>query len=115
MPATPTERLDFLVQGSAPEPYQVTFIKTGSKINAYCTCPAGQVGQYCKHRTAIIFANVTNIVSDNAQDVDVLQSWLPGSNIEQAFKAIKEAEKLHKQATARLTKAKKDLAKTMCD
>jgi len=39
--------------------------------------------------------------------------WLPGSNIEQAFKAIKEAEKLHKQATAQLTKTKKDLAKTM--
>lgn len=44
------EDICFLVQGSAEEPYKVTFKKNGSNLSAYCTCPAGENCQFCKHR-----------------------------------------------------------------
>ena len=49
------ERIDFLVQGSAFHPYEVKFLKRSEKnLSAYCTCPAGDNGQYCKHRFSIL-------------------------------------------------------------
>jgi uncharacterized Zn finger protein len=47
------EEICFLVQGSAEEPYKVTFRKKGNNLSAYCTCPAGENGQYCKHRIEV--------------------------------------------------------------
>lgn len=106
-------KLEFLVKGSRPEPYHVTFTKDGDNLNAFCTCPAGENGQYCKHRFSILAGSKKSILSDNANDVSVVQSWLPGSDLELAFSELAEAEHVYDHAKRRLSLAKKNVAKAM--
>ena len=49
-----SERMQFLVQGSSAEPYEVTFVQAGKELSASCTCQAGQNGLHCKHRLNIL-------------------------------------------------------------
>jgi hypothetical protein len=109
------ERIDFLVKGSSPEPYQVTFMKKGTNISAYCTCPAGVNGQYCKHRFGILVGSSTNVISANADDIALVSSWLPGSDIEAAWVEMKRLEHEAEQIKSQLSNAKKVLAKAMRD
>lgn len=110
------EELLFEVQGSAPEPYGVVFVRRSSKnLSAYCSCPAGEKGQHCKHRFAILDGITKGILSPNTDQVKVVQSWLSGTDVEQALLKLRklelEAEKIKKELSA----AKKELARTMRD
>ncbi len=53
---------EFLVQGSAKEPYKVNFIKQQGHDNyaAVCNCKAGAMGQVCKHRMNIFLGKFDN-------------------------------------------------------
>jgi uncharacterized Zn finger protein len=83
----------FEVQGSAPEPYEVIFVKRSDKnLSAYCSCPAGENGQYCKHRFNILAGIAKGIVSHNEDDVKTIQSWLPGTDVEAAIAKMRELE-----------------------
>lgn len=105
--------IEFLVKGSAPEPYRVTFTKENDNLNAYCTCPAGENGQYCKHRLGILSGSIILIESKNKEQVTVVQSWLPGSDLEEALMELAAAEHEHDHAKKRLSIAKKNMAKAM--
>ncbi len=97
----------FLVQGSAEEPYKTTFKKSESNLTAHCTCPAGQVGQYCKHRFGILKGEVKGIVSGNETDVPTVQSWLPGTDVETALREVEEAEIVYDREVKKLKKVLK--------
>ena len=58
--------LTFQVKGSSAEPYDITFIKDGDSLTALCSCPAGQFGNFCKHRMAILDGNTKAVVSENS-------------------------------------------------
>lgn len=108
--------ISFKVQGSAAEPYLVIFVqRTETNLSAYCTCPAGENGQYCKHRFSILSGIDKGIVSSNTDEVKIVQSWLLGTDIEAAMITVKnlevEADKIKKE----LSLAKKSLAKAMRD
>lgn len=110
------EEIAFDVQGSAPEPYRVLFVRR-SKTNLFasCSCPAGKSGQYCKHRFAILNGDQEHIVSSNIDDVKIVKSWLPGTDIEKALLKVHGLEKEEQSIKKELSSAKKDLAKTMRD
>jgi hypothetical protein len=107
--------ITFLVQGSSPTPYKVKFTKTGSNISAFCTCPAGINGQYCKHRFRILDGDSTGIISNNLEDIKTVASWMTGSDIEVAIKRVKELELSLRKVEAELSKLKKQVAKAMRD
>jgi len=108
------KELIFLVQGSAAEPYKVRFIRRSeSNISAYCTCPAGENGQYCKHRFNIIDGKTVGIVSDNASDVEIVKSWIPGTDIEYTMMEVREIEKEIDRLRKLLSEAKKRVAHAM--
>lgn len=109
------EEICFLVQGSAEEPYRVTFRKTGKNLSAYCTCPAGENGQHCKHRMNILCGITSGIVSGNEAKVQVVTSWLPGTDVEVALSAVIDAEKQYEKAKLELSSAKKRLARAFRD
>jgi len=92
------EKLTFLVQGSATEPYEPTFWKDGDNLTTSCTCLAGDNGWYCKHRFAVMNGDTTNLVSDNKDDVKRLRQMLVGSDVEDANAdlaiALEASEKL---------------------
>lgn len=108
-------KVKFLVQGSEIEPYQVSFVKSGNNLSAYCTCPAGEHGIYCKHRIRILTGGTEGIVSSNLDDVKIIQSWLPGTDVEESLNSVADAEAKFDEAKKNLSNAKKKLARVMFD
>lgn len=108
-----SQKIVFMVQGSAPTPYTTTFMKTQDNLSAHCTCPAGEIGQYCKHRLRILKGSTERIVSGNQDEVQIVQSWVLGSDVEKAIKEIEEAERAHETTKAKLALSKKKLARAL--
>ncbi|MDZ7752762.1 MAG: hypothetical protein U5S82_14095 [Gammaproteobacteria bacterium] len=109
------EEITFYVQGSAPEPYRVTFIRNGGNLSAYCTCRAGENGMYCKHRFQIMEGLTDDIVSDNTTEVQTVSSWLPGTDVGTIYADVVAIEREIGLLKRRLAKLKKDLAQAMRD
>ncbi len=110
------QEMRFEVQGSAQLPYEVIFVKRSEKkLSAYCSCPAGKNGQYCKHRINILEGITKGIVSQNETDVQTIQSWLPSTDVEAAIAKMRELEKEAEKIKKALSSAKKDVAKAMRD
>ena len=78
-------RYQFLVQGSSPEPYVVTFEKNENNLTAQCTCTAGTMGQYCKHRFNILNGDDEGVVSENLDEVEAVAELLPGTDVQAAL------------------------------
>lgn len=110
------QEITFEVQGSAAEPYVVVFVRrSDTNLSAYCSCPAGKNGQYCKHRFNIIDGITKGIVSDNLDDVKVVQSWLLGTDVEAALIKMREFEAETAKLKKALSATKKEVAKAMRD
>ena len=107
------EELVFLVKGSSPSGYEVTFIKDGSSLTALCTCPAGQFGNSCKHRLAILDGNSDSISSENADQAPKVMEWLVGTDVEAALNELRDAVKTAECTKADLAALKKKLARAM--
>lgn len=106
--------LRFQIQGSAPSPYDVTFVNRGDgNLSAYCTCPAGENGQYCKHRFGILNGDTKAIVSGNEHEVRLVVEWLAGSDIEVALQELSLAERELDRAKKEVSRVKKTLAQAM--
>jgi hypothetical protein len=99
-----------LVQGSAPEPYEVVFRKDGDRITASCTCPAGAFSRLCKHRLRIMSGDHSGIISENLPAVLDVQTWVSGTNIGKALLELHDAERQLEQAKKRIGSSKKRLA-----
>lgn len=110
------QQVVFEVQGSAPDPYRVIFVRRNlNNLSAYCSCPAGVVGQYCKHRFAILEGSAGGIVSPNVDEVNLVRSWIPGSDVEKALLKVRDLEKEASRIKNELSNAKKAVAKAMRD
>ena len=105
--------LSFLVKGSAADPYEVTFIKDGDSLTALCTCPAGQFGNFCKHRITILDGDDKAIVSDNGNRVATIVEWLQGTDVAAALSEFRKLEKAGDVSKSVLAVAKKKLARAM--
>lgn len=106
----------FLVQGSAPEPYNVVFRRRDPQnLSAYCTCPAGENGMYCKHRIRILQGLVDGIVSENVEEVQRVVDWVVGTDVEQALRAVCDLEQEMDRLKKTLSHAKYSLARCFLD
>ena len=105
--------LVFQVKGSSAEPYDITFIKDGDSLTALCSCPAGQYGNFCKHRIAILDGNGKAIVSGNADQVATVADWLRGTDVASALAEFREIEKSQDVPKSALVAAKRKLARAM--
>lgn len=104
------ETIQFKIQGSSLEPYTTLFKRDGANLTAHCTCPAGKMGQYCKHRLRVLSGKTDGIVSENEGDVSLVQSWVKGTDVEAALKDLIDAERRFDEAKKALDKMKKRLA-----
>jgi hypothetical protein len=108
------EELHFRVQGSGSEPYRVTFIRASdTELLAYCSCPAGENGQYCKHRLNLLQGLTNGIVSGNDSDVALVQSWLSGTTLEGSIARMRELEASVERLKRELSSTKKEVARAM--
>lgn len=86
-----SERLEFFVQGSATEPYQISFWRIDENVNSSCTCIAGKNGLACKHRLNLLDGDVTNLISSSTDGFQKLKLMLEGSDIGAAIRALDSA------------------------
>lgn len=82
-------KLTFLIQGSVVQPYVVSFWRNGKNLLTSCTCEAGKKGTYCKHRFALIEADVTNLVSGNIEDIGHLQTMIMDTDVAEAYEHVR--------------------------
>ncbi len=106
--------IEFLVQGSAQFPYKVRFIRKDlNSISITCTCPAGEMGQSCKHRLRILSGSDEGIVSANKTEIASIKEWLQSTGLEDAVKDTVNGERCLEEAKKKLSLAKKKLAALM--
>ena len=112
------KELNFKVQGSAEEPYKVTFYYENGNLTTTYTCQAGYSKMMCKHRTNLINGDVTNLVSNNSDDILILKDWYQNSQIESLISQVdlkeKEADKEIKKIKKELKDLKKEVYKQFC-
>ncbi|MBT3298994.1 SWIM zinc finger family protein [archaeon] len=108
--------ISFFVQGSSEDPYMVIFVKRNNdNLSAYCSCPAGENGIYCKHRFNILDGDTENVVSDNLDEVQKIQEWYSNSDIKKARDEVLKINREIQKMKRALAKAKKEVAKAMLD
>jgi hypothetical protein len=83
-----SQRIEFLVQGSASEPYRVAFWRVTDNVKSSCTCQAGKNGLACKHRVSLLEGDVTNLVSQHDDSLEKLQMMLESSDVGAALRAL---------------------------
>ncbi len=109
------ETVTFFVEGSAEEPYQVKFQRSGTNLTAHCTCPAGSKRQYCKHRLNILLGQPVNIVSQNRALADDVATWLEGSDVGIAIQELRKEERRLGATKETIMGYKKKLARALMD
>ena len=108
------DELRFSIHGSSDEPYTVRFERPASgNLNAYCTCPAGKNGQYCKHRVNLLNGEIKGIVSGNEDDLPKLAEMIKGSDVETTYNRVIDLEAQAARIKKQISDAKKDLAAAM--
>jgi hypothetical protein len=105
--------LEFLVQGSDPNPYKVKFIKYQDDIKATCTCKAGMIGILCKHRLTLLDGDKSALVSDNSDQLLDVASWLSGSKLAAAISEVVFLESEKKKLEAKIKRAKKMISELL--
>ncbi|MGB5490120.1 MAG: hypothetical protein WBM76_04760, partial [Woeseiaceae bacterium] len=68
---------------------------------------------YCKHRMAIFDGNTKAVVSENADQVNTVLTWLSGTDVAEALDEFREIEKLKDVSKSELVAAKRKLARAM--
>ncbi len=106
-------KVEFLVKGSANEPYRVVFQKTEKGLLATCNCTAAIKGSFCKHRIQIMQGLDTGVVSKNKNDILTVVGWFKGSNLESKLNLIQEKEIQSENLKNEVTLLKKELSKLM--
>jgi DNA polymerase III subunit epsilon len=65
--------LAFTVEGSTGNAYAIAVDRAREGLHARCTCTAGRMFQRCRHVTALLDGDVTDLRSDNHDDVERLR------------------------------------------
>jgi DNA polymerase-3 subunit epsilon len=65
--------LRFLVEGSTGNRYEITAAKEKGSFRVRCSCPGGRNLHRCRHVKALLEGEITDLLSENASDVDKLR------------------------------------------
>jgi uncharacterized Zn finger protein len=103
----------FHVQGSEPEPYSVEITVDGPALAVRCTCVAGKLGQWCKHKMSLVTGDTKSLVSSNPEDVALLVRLIPQTSAAALIKEVIEAEQQAEDAKQRIKLGKAALAKAV--
>ncbi|TXM95835.1 DNA polymerase III, partial [Methylobacterium sp. WL103] len=74
-PAEP-DALRFAMRGSTGNRYEVSLEDRTSGLMLRCTCMAGRHGVRCRHVKALVVGDITDLLSNNHADVEVLRRRL---------------------------------------
>lgn len=77
---------------SSGEVYLMEFSKAGDKVKFGCTCKAGQSGQYCKHRIAILEGDVANLDERDALKANAVRELIIDTEIQAMLTELAELQ-----------------------
>lgn len=97
--------INFIVKGSEGRTYQIEFKRREQGVTATCRCKAGIMGNFCKHRIAILAGDFAGLL--NKEDETRARQILDWPEIK---KVMQEAEHLLR-IQAEIEKLKKEEAK----
>ncbi|MEO5333842.1 MAG: hypothetical protein H7839_17655 [Magnetococcus sp. YQC-5] len=87
------KEINFITQASNKEPaYMVTVRKEESNLTARCTCPAGGVGQICRHRLSILSGDEKVVISDNSAQIKEIEAWVVWSDVGMLIAHLAQAQ-----------------------
>ncbi len=107
------ERVEFIVLGSKGDEYKVVFEKNIGRVHAFCSCPAGESGTYCKHRFQIMDGQYDSIVSGNANEIERVKAMLKNSELQRKYEDVIQASAAHEETKNLLNISKRELARAM--
>ncbi len=91
---------------SQPEPYSVVFRWEERTLKVRCSCPAGELGQMCKHKTALLLNDSTMLFDKRQADsLGKVSTWVSSTSIPSLLTKLRETELETEQAIARAKKA----------
>lgn len=105
------------ISSSRDDPYLVTFTKhDDGLLTIWCTCPAGQRGQLCKHKSAFALCD-TSMLYDSSQTEDLERAigWIQASDYPELLRELQEIEDKKVSTEKRLKAIKDKIAKCMSD
>ena len=92
--------------------YAVKFSFGAGKLHVYCSCPAGVLGKWCKHKMQLISGDVSGAINTSKVDDFVeVQNWVRSSEFPRLLDALKLAEEEMQSAKAKINNVKKALEK----
>lgn len=103
------KEINFQVQGSASEPYNIKISLDGDKLKCICDCPAGSKGIHCKHWMSIFEGKKQKYINLDDSQIEEIRSWLPGSDLEYAWNELEEIKVQEEQIKKELAKRKKEV------
>src|SRR5207244_3358743 len=105
--------LQFLVEGSTGNEYEIVASRIGNHFRMTCTCEAGQNKVFCKHRAALLNGSADDLISDNESDLIKLANFMAGTGAELRIKTVHHLEEQKAEIDARLRVEKKALGREM--
>ncbi|MCJ2045692.1 3'-5' exonuclease [Methylobacterium sp. J-078] len=78
---TASAGLHFAVRGSSGNRYAVTLEYRSNGPHLRCTCMAGRYGTRCRHVTALLDGDITDLLSSNHADVEVLRLRMSATEV----------------------------------
>ncbi|MEX2467307.1 MAG: hypothetical protein WD995_10375 [Gemmatimonadota bacterium] len=87
---TSLQTFTFLVRDATAGSHEVTFIRhSAGHLSAECTCQKGlDADRCCEHCLRLLTGDATDLVSDNALELEVLEWWLTCMDLKQTISRV---------------------------
>ncbi|WP_091376066.1 hypothetical protein [Mucilaginibacter mallensis] len=86
---------EFLIKGSAKDPYKVTFQNNDGHVYAGCNCQSRKSGMACKHIFNILDGDVSEMVGNNHDDISNVLQICKGTRFMAIYTEYKNGLKLY--------------------
>lgn len=105
--------MEFVIESrSSGNQYIVGVFAENGKPVMTCTCRAGEMGNFCKHRFTLIDGDYTEVIR-STHDPKEITTALAGSDLSTSISQMRDQEQTVKAAQAQLKTIKKDIARLM--
>ncbi len=84
--------MQFVVTGDKGEDFVIVFTRSGVNFTGKCTCEAGKMEMYCNHIFRLLAGDTSQLVSDNAEQIDNLPAMASGTDVALALENLIHAE-----------------------
>lgn len=98
-----------VISETTGEIYKLTAEPTEKGLRFICTCPAGAMGSFCKHRAAIISGLYQHDINQDKNNIEIFKGWLVNSRVKALMDSMAIAEENIKFSKKHLIMLKQEL------